>query len=873
MNSKTTPVRRQYLSVKEEYPNCIVLFRLGDFYEMFDDDAQTAARELDIALTHRSYGKSASKTPMAGVPYHAVDNYITKLIEKGYHVVICDQVGEVTGRGPVKREVTRVITPGTVIEPTILAENQSNYLMALLPFGKARTSQWQHAGIAYAEISTGEFAATQFSDTHAPVLVLEEIVRLHPREIIIPQSWSQHQSVTFPEEIHCSVVEDWYFDQDMAVNMLCDHFQVYSLEGLGLSDKPYAIGAAGAILNYLHNTQKSKITQLTTIHVYSTDTFMVLDPFTRRNLELTQTIRDRKTRGSLLAILDNTTTAMGARLLRKWMSQPLLEQERLDNRLNATEALIENTTTREELRNIFHEVNDLERLINRLSLGKAMPRDLLALRDSLVYVPELMQLIQTIPALTSLLSQLDPCAEVVQEIHRALTDDPPSVLNSTGIIRPSYCQELDHVIEQSQHARDWIANLEHGERQRTGIDKLKVSYNRVFGYYIEVSKHHLDKVPDDYIRKQTTVNHERYVTPEMKEYEAIVLNAEEVMLQIEREVFHQLCQTLAQHSEQILKTARAIAHLDVLVSFAYVAVRHNYVRPTFAEDDCLIIHAGRHPVVETMTRDEAQYVPNDTAFDADTRIHIITGPNMAGKSTYIRQVALIVFMAQIGSFVPADKAIVGLTDRIFARIGAQDEIHSGHSTFMVEMIETARLLTSSSSRSLLILDEIGRGTSTYDGLAIARAVVEYIHNNPELNCRTLFATHYHELLVLADILPRVHNFNVIVQEAGDSVIFLHRVLSGGADQSYGVHVAQIAGMPRAVIARAKELLYDLEHSDPDPLKPVTDPDTDADKQYSFSDLNEGELNPAIQMLRDLDVNNLSPIEALTKLYQLKGLVD
>jgi DNA mismatch repair protein MutS len=869
-----TPVRQQYLEVKAQYPDCIVMFRLGDFYEMFDEDAEIAARELDIALTGRSYGKSSKKVPMAGVPHHAIDNYVPRLLERGYHVAICDQVGEVTGRGPVEREVTRVLTPGTVIEPTLLPEDRANYLLALLPVGDPKTGEWYHAGLAYVDISTGEFATTQLSGESVGVLVLEELTRLVPREVIIPESWAS-RGVTLPEDTHLSALADWRFEGSAAEQTLLEHFNVRTLDGFGLGDKPYAACASGAALGYLRDTQKNSLAQLTSLRVYSTDSFMVLDPFTRRNLELTQTIRDRRTRGSLLGVLGKTATSMGKRLLRTWMSQPLLDLKRLNARLNAVEALTQDSVLRAELDETLRMVSDLERLTNRLSVGKANPRDLLALRGSLDMVPALAGLIEDIAPLEPLVKRLDPCDDVRSQINAAITDDPPAVLNTTGVIRPGYAQELDDLMARSQHARDWIASLEAAERERTGIEKLKVGYNKVFGYYIEVTKAQSANVPDNYVRKQTLVNAERYITPEMKEYEAIVLNAEEEILAAERRLFDTLCKNLAQHADPMLKTARAVANLDVMLSLAHVAVREGYVRPTLTNDDALVIKSGRHPVVEQMLGSGGRYMANDTQFDIGSRIHIITGPNMSGKSTYIRQVALIVLMAQIGSFVPADEAVIGLTDRIFARIGAQDEIHAGQSTFMVEMVETARLLSGSTSRSLLILDEVGRGTSTYDGLAIARAVIEYIHNNPRLNCRTLFATHYHELTELPNILPRADNYNVAVTERGDDIVFLHKVVPGGADRSYGVHVAQLAGMPRPVVERAHQLLNQLEADGSNFSLPTDDAPAatnDQPEQFSFFDMGDGKLNPALQALRDLEIDNLSPIEALTKLYELKRMV-
>ncbi len=865
---QVTPLRQQYLDIKQKYPDCILLFRLGDFYETFDDDAETAARELDLVLTSRPVSKN-ERIPMAGVPHHAVESYIARLIEKGYHVAVCEQITEPTGKGIVEREVMRVITPGTVLEPELLAEDRPNYLMAIYPLGDLESGNWTTAGLAYADITTGEFAVTQLEGENAGVLVLEELARLTPREVIMPAAWVE-RGVTLPAGIHLTPVADWRFERANAESLLMQQFNVKTLDGFGIAGMGAGICAAGAALYYLGDTQRSQLAQITSIRAYSTANFMVLDQFTRRNLELTETIRSRKSEGSLLGVLDRTVTAMGARLLRAWINQPLLDLKRLNARLDAVEALTKNETLRAELRDCLRSVSDLERLTNRLLIGKAGPRDLLALRQSLDAVPVITGLIEPIPALVALTERLDPCAEISDHIARALTDDPPATLNVIGVIRPGYADELDGILNATRDARDWIANLEPQERRRTGIATLKVGFNKVFGYYIEVSRAQAVNVPDNYIRKQTLVNGERYITPELKEYETLVLNAEEQILDVERRLFDALCREFCESAERLLSTARALAHLDAFLSLADVAAREGYIRPTLTQDDLLILKDGRHPVVERMLDGGVRYVPNDTHFDSMSRIHIITGPNMSGKSTYIRQVAIITLMAQIGSFVPADEATIGLVDRIFARIGAQDEIHAGYSTFMVEMVETARLLSGSSRRSLLILDEVGRGTSTYDGLAIARAVVEYVHNNPRLNCRTLFATHYHELTELPNLLPRSRNYNVAVSEQGDEIVFLHKVLPGGADQSYGVHVAQLAGLPRPVVERARELLRQLEEQSSD-----FEPAAKKQKQHNPDQLNmfNEKPNAAVSALKALEVDHLSPIEALTKLYELKRMAD
>ncbi len=857
--TKLTPARRQYLDIKRQYPDAIVFFRMGDFYETFDDDAILTARELDITLTKRTEGQ-----PMAGVPYHALDNYVARLVDKGYHVAICDQVSEPTNRGIVDREVTRVLTPGTLVEPALLNQQQQNYLMVAAPAVEARSGKWKGVGIAYVDVSTGEFYATETNGEGATVALLEEMARISPRELLLPTTWKD--KVTLPEGVHPSYGQDHWFNPRSAKDLLIDHFKLHNLDSFGLSEWPLATAACAAAIEYLRATHKNTLAQLTTIRAYRTASFMVLDPFTRRNLELTQTIRTGKTQGSLLSVIDRTVTPMGARTLRTWLSQPLLELPRINARLDAVEALTSSELLRAEIRESLKHILDLERLINRVVIHKATPRDLLALADGLELVPKLAELVAPHPALTPISDRLNPCPDVSQLIRRAINDDAPANLNQIDVIRAGFSSELDDLKAKSEHARRWIAELEPQERQRTGIASLKVGFNKVFGYYIEVTTANADKVPADYVRKQTLVNAERYITPELKDYETLVLNAEEEILALERRIFEGVCSQISQHSEALLRTARTLATLDALLSLATVAVAQGYCRPKMVEGDVLTIRSGRHPVVESLLPNGQRYTPNDTHFHAGSRLHILTGPNMAGKSTYIRQVALITLLAHIGSFVPADSAEIGLVDRIFARIGAQDEIHAGQSTFMVEMVETARLLIGATPRSLIILDEIGRGTSTYDGLAIARAVVEYIHNTPRLNCRTLFATHYHELTELPNVLPRAENFNVAVTERGDSIVFLHKVVRGGADRSYGVHVAQLAGMPKPVVQRARDLLQMFEQDASRQRLPLFSAAPPAPDPAPLPE------HPALVALRDLNVDHLTPIEAITHLYALKRML-
>lgn len=872
-NLDLTPMRQQFLDIKAQYPDKIVLFRLGDFYEAFDADAEIVARELEIVLTARP-GRGG-KVPMAGVPHRAVDSYVARLVEKGYHVVIADQM-EPPGKKLVKREVTKVITPGTVIDPSMLEQRQNNYLLALAPQAEKDSIQWAKCGLAYCDITTGEFAAAELGDasTEAALAVLEELARLRPKEVLMPKLWAD-RGVTLPNGAHLTPLADQRFEFSVASRIVRDHFKVQTLDGFGLGDKPLAAQAAGAILAYLRDTQKGSLPQLTTLRAYTTAGYMILDANSRRTLELTETIRGGKTQGSLLNVLDRTVTPMGGRLLRQWISQPLLDIPRLNARLDAVEALFADGVRRTRVVAALKPIADLERLTNRVLTGAALPRDLLALRASLEAVPTLREALLGASPLDSVRERLDPCREVCQLIAAAISEDPPPILGErVGVIQAGYSQELDQINADISEARTWIANLEEVERERTGIRNLKVGFNKVTGYYLEVSMGQTRNVPNDYSERQTLVNAKRYITPELKQYETIVLTAEERILALEASLYREVCGQIAALGERLLRTARAVAHADVFAALAEVAARENYTRPQLTSSDSMTIREGRHPVVEGLLQGE-RFVPNDTHFDENERIHIITGPNMSGKSTAIRQVALIVLMAQIGSFVPAASAEIGVVDRIFTRIGAQDEIHSGQSTFMVEMTETAMLLACASPRSLLILDEIGRGTSTYDGLAIARAVLEYIHNHPRLNCRTLFATHYHELTELEQILPRVRNYNVGVLEEGDHIVFLHKLARGGADRSYGIHVAQLAGMPKALISRAREILKELEASGADfsfadiPQPTMRRPRGVPESQMSL--LPEPE-HPVVAAVKAMQIEEISPLEAMTKLYELQRMV-
>jgi DNA mismatch repair protein MutS len=854
-----TPIRKQYLEIKRQYPNAIVFFRLGDFYETFDQDAEIAAHELDIVLTSRPVGKGV-RVPLAGIPHHAVENYLARLIEHGYHVAICEQVGDQPVKGIFPREVVRVVTPGTVLESGLLPSDANNYLACVV-------IQGNQAGIAYVDISTGEFAVTELNSDDIQIAVRAELTRLHPAEILYPDEMPINDGLTG----HLTAWPTWRFESTRCQEALLTHFGVASLDGFGLRGMTMAVMATGAILQYLKETQPAALKLLTNLNTYSTSEFMTLDASTRRNLELIETIRDGSVLGSLLGELDHCVTPMGKRMMRQWVSKPLLEVEQIQKRQQGVLLLARNGMLRAELRAALKPISDLERLTTRLVSGTAQPRDLVGMRATLQRLPGLFQLFNNDDssetkhepqqnAIAIVLKEFDACIDELELLESSIADDPPSTLQNTGVIKPGYSAELDGVIERSRHAREWIANLEHVERERTGIKTLKVGYNKVFGYYLEITRANAGMAPAEYIRKQTLVNAERFITPEMKEYEALVLNAEESIHEIEARLFRQVCEELSLSSKKLLATARALATLDVLASLAEASTLGNYVRPEVVSEDVLDIHEGRHPVVEHFLHGE-RFVSNDAIFEDGERIRILTGPNMSGKSTFLRQVALIVLMAQMGSFVPASSARIGLVDRIFTRIGAQDEIYSGQSTFMVEMVETANILHHATDRSLLILDEIGRGTSTYDGVSIAWAVVEYIHNHPSLRAKTLFATHYHELTQLADLLPGVRNYNVAVNESGGQVVFLHKIIPGGADRSYGIHVGQLAGLPSPVVQRAEQILLQLEKSSGKAVKI----NPELPRQMALFP----ETNPLIDELKKLDINGLSPIEALNKLYEWK----
>ena len=833
-----------------------MLFRMGDFYETFDDDARTLSRELDIALTSRSAGQG-KRIPLAGIPYHALDSYLARLIKKGYKVAICEQVSDpALSKGIVDREVVRVVTPGTVIEDSLLDNKANNYLAAAYSDG-------DDAGIAYVDITTSEFATSQFPAEYLDV----ELARLSPAELLVSEADN-------PPEVESSVtvttVEPEMFHREWAKDTLLDHFGEASLEAYGCENLPLAIRAAGAVVEYISRTQKTALSQITTLRTYSTSTYMVLDPQTRRNLELFEGGRWDDTRSSLYNVLDRTETPMGGRLLRRWLGQPLLDLARLRHRQDSVSWFHRSSMRRERILALLESVSDMERLMNKVRGFNSLARDLLALAASLESAPTIKEILaedEDSPQVADLTEALRDNTVTIDLIRRSIQDAPPITVGDGKTIKPGFSADLDAVRAATTTAQGYIARLEIGERERTGIKSLKVGYNKVFGYYIEVSNANLSLVPEDYIRRQTLVGGERYITPEMKEYESQILNSQDRLNELENSIFRQVCQQVADEAASIISTAQALAQTDVFCSLADVASRSDYCRPKLDEGDTIEIKEGRHPVVEQML-DQGDFVPNDTTMSSsDAQLCLITGPNMAGKSTYIRQVAIITLMAQIGSFVPAESATIGLVDRIFSRVGLQDDLAVGQSTFMVEMVETAAILNHATPRSLIILDEIGRGPSTYDGLAIAKAVAEYIHNHPRLGCKTLFATHYHELTQLAESLPRVRNLNVAVSDENGSIVFLRRIVPGGADRSYGVHVAQLAGLPGSVVNRAWEVLRDLETSD------TSDRKTRGRRRRSTPSPEQlpllGAAPPTLDELLALDVSSLTPLEAINKLYELQ----
>ncbi len=870
--SQQTPMMRQYLEIKSEYPDAILFFRLGDFYEMFMEDAVTASRILDITLTSRNKG-AEEEVPLCGVPYHSCQPYINKLVAHGYKVAICEQVEDPrAAKGIVRREVVRVVSPGLVVDTDSLLPKENNYLAAVAP---GDDDSW---GLAYVDITTGEFRTTQVDDGAS---LRAELASIQPRELVLAdEDWGEELQRQLKDVTGGCLVSPrplWFFDPQRAREELCGFFSVESLDAFGCARLPGAIAAAGAVLQVLIETQKENLPHIETLSTYSSSEFMVLDEATRRNLELTATLYDGSRKGSLLGVLDRTMTAMGGRKLRKWVNQPLLDIERIRLRQQAIASLVADGLARNDLRVALDGVYDLERLNAKISMATANAKDLVALKKSLQQLPALLDRMSLFEdgLLVRLSRTIDPLEDVAQLIEAAIVDDPPFVLREGGLIRDGYNAELDELRLISREGKSWIAGMEQRERERTGIGNLKIRYNKVFGYFIEVTKSHLDKVPEDYERKQTLANSERYITADLKEYENKVLGAEEKLVELEYDLFQAVRNQVVGQADRIQRTADALAELDVLCALADVASERNYVCPTVDDSDVLTIEEGRHPVVESMNLGE-RFVPNDVHLDCrENQLLIITGPNMAGKSTFMRQVALIALMAQMGSFVPAKKARIGLVDRIFTRVGASDNLARGQSTFMVEMTETAHILNHATARSLIVLDEIGRGTSTFDGVSIAWAVAEYLHDNPRVAARTLFATHYHELTDLALTRERVRNYNVAVKEWNDQIVFLRRIVKGGASHSYGIQVARLAGLPQPVIDRAKEVLKNLEAGEfvgegqPRIARGRGEKRVDQNQLPLFGQPTDDALR---KRLEEIDIDVLSPLEALNLLADLKAMV-
>ncbi len=861
-----SPMDRQYRELKQRYPDVLLLFRLGDFYEMFYDDAEVAAKALELTLTSREMGKGR-RVPMCGIPHHALNRYLPRLVRRGLRAAICEQVEDPKqAKGLVKREIVRVVTPGTLTEEALLEAGANNYLVAL-------ADGPQRYAVAVVDISTGQFQATELAGDEARRQLLEELERLQPAEVLWPLT--MQSPAELKEQIHLTSgaavteTEPGGDERMTSADRLRKHFQVVSLAGFGLGEHPLVVDAAATALRYVYDTQQDTARHLTALTLYTTGETMPLDAATRRNLELTVTLREGAPgRGTMLWLLDHTCTPMGARLLRHWLVRPLTRAEAVNRRLDAVAALHADILRRDDVRAELDRIADLERLVGKAATGRATPRDLGSLRDSVARLPQLRELAESCQAdrLRELGAGIQDLSELVDLLRASLVDDPPNQLRDGGVIRPGYSPELDELRRMAADGKGYIANLEAAERAETGIGSLKVGYNQVFGYYLEVTKANLSLVPDRYIRKQTLANCERYISPELKEWEAKILGAEERLTELEQHLFGEVRGVVADHAGGILASARAAAEIDVYAAFAHLAAERDYVRPTVHDGERLRITGGRHPIVE-VTQTEVPFVPNDTDLDTEAgAIHILTGPNMAGKSTYLRQVALIALMAQLGGFVPAAAADIGVIDRIFTRVGAQDDLATGQSTFMVEMTEAANILHNASRRSLVVLDELGRGTSTYDGLSIAWAVVEYL--SEQIGAKTLFATHYHDLNALEARLNNVRNYRVAVAEERDRVRFLHHLEPGGTDRSYGVEVARLAGLPAWVIRRARQVLTELERRGDDRPEISAEAWPEAVQLPLFGDVGP---HPVVATLRALDVMRLTPIEAINKLYELQKM--
>lgn len=865
-----------YCQTKCAYKDSILFYRLGDFYEMFFEDAKTVSRELELTLTGKDCGLS-ERAPMCGIPYHAAETYINRLIDKGYKVAICEQVEDPkTAKGIVKREVTRVVTPGTNLNMQELDEGKNNYLMAIVCVG-------DHFGVSTADITTGDCYVTEIDEERK---LWDEINKFLPAEIICNDAFlvSGVDVDDLRNRLHISVfaLESWYFGDDLCKQTLLEHFKISSLEGLGLADYDSGVIAAGSLFRYLLDTQKNTMEHMNKIIPYTTDRYMVIDSSSRRNLELVETLREKQKRGSLLWVLDKTKTAMGARMLRSFVEQPLIDADAINERLDAVTELNMQAMLREEIREYLNPVYDLERLVSRISYRSANPRDLLAFKMSLEMIPHIKNLLAnfTSPLLVRINEQMDGLEDLYTLLEASITEDPPLAVKEGGIIREGYNEQVDTYRNSKTQGKSWLAQLEAEEKEKTGIRNLKIKYNKVFGYYLEVTNSFKDLVPEYYTRKQTLTNAERYITPKLKELEDMILGAEDKLFALEYDLFCQVREELAAQIPRIQETAKAIAQLDVYASLSVVAQRNNYVRPTVNTKGVIDIKNGRHPVVEKMINND-MFIANDTYLDnGSKRVSVITGPNMAGKSTYMRQTALIVLMAQIGSFVPAEKAKIGVVDRIFTRVGASDDLASGQSTFMVEMTEVANILRNATAKSLLILDEIGRGTSTFDGLSIAWAVIEHISNTKLLGAKTLFATHYHELTELEGKIPGVNNYCIAVKERGDDIVFLRKIVKGGADKSYGIQVAKLAGVPDSVLDRAKELVDELVHTDITSTfkdlaensrktkpKAVHYDEVDLEQISLFDTVQDQDI---IEELKNLDITMLTPMDAMNTLYRLQN---
>ncbi len=874
---EVTPMMQHYLKTKEEYSDCILFYRLGDFYEMFFKDAEIVSKELELTLTGKSCGLE-ERAPMCGVPFHAADVYINRLVSKGYKVAICEQVEDPKeAKGIVKREVVRIVTPGTNTDMLSLDETKNNYIMCIVYLS-------DKFGISTADITTGDYYVTEVDSNRK---LIDEINKFMPSEIICNDAFlmcgADLEDIKTRMNIPIFSLESWYFGDEIAKEILLSHFKVISLKGLGMEDYESGMIASGALLKFLYETQKNSLSNILTIQPYSIRKYMILDSSTRRNLELVETLREKQKKGSLLWILDKTKTAMGARLLRSYLEQPLIDKNEITKRQDLVDELVKNEITREELREYLNPIYDLERLITKIAYHSANPRDLIAFRNSLQMLPAIYTLLEDLHSelVLDIKETFDTLEDIYHLIFHAIDDEPPITVREGDIIKSGYHEKVDQLRQAKYEGKSWLAELETSEKEKTGIKNLKIKYNKVFGYYLEVTNSFKNLVPDYYVRKQTLSNAERYITPELKELEDSILGAEDRLYSLEYDLFQMIRDEISNNIARIQQTAKSIAKLDVFVSLAVVASRNNYVKPRINENGIIDIKGGRHPVVEKMISND-MFIANDTHLDNNkNRVAIITGPNMAGKSTYMRQSALIVLLAQIGSFVPAQSANIGIVDRIFTRVGASDDLASGQSTFMVEMNEVANILRNASMNSLLILDEIGRGTSTFDGLSIAWAVVEHISNTKLLGAKTLFATHYHELTELEGKLNGVNNYCIAVKENGDDIVFLRKIIAGGADKSYGIQVAKLAGLPDSVIERAKEILCELVQNDIMEITKNISVDNGSKKKKCNKPLDEVDLaqislfdtvkeDDIITELCELDLTNITPLDALNKLYELQN---